>query len=117
MLSLQNLPESARREHIYPELKSGALLSVSQLFNQGCTVNFTADQVRVTIDKQTILTGPREKITGLWTFPLANPLLTQPKPWVPPPTTCQYTHAIQTVHPPDVIHQAANNAFSTKKMS
>ena len=78
MLSLQNFPESARREHIFPELKYGSLFSVSQLFDQGCTFNFTADQVSVTLDKKHILTGPRDNNTGIWTFPLANTFLTQP---------------------------------------
>ena len=114
MLSLQNLPEAARCEHIFPELKSGALLSVRQLFDQGCTVNFTADQVSVTLDKQTILAGPRENNMGLWAVPLENPLPTQPKSWVPPPTTFQYTHTVQTIHPPAVIHQSDNNVFATK---
>ena len=53
MLSLQNLPEAARHEHIFLKLKSGSLLSVSKLFDKGCTVNFTADQVSVNLDKQT----------------------------------------------------------------
>ena len=114
MLSLQNLPEAARHEHIFLKLKSGSLLSVSKLFDKGCTVNFTADQVSVNLDKQTILTGPHDNNTGLWRFPLVNPSPTKPKTWVPLPTTCQYTHLIQTAHPPNVIHQAANNAFATK---
>ena len=117
ILSLQNLPEAARREHIYTKLKPRFLISVIQLFNQGCTVNFTSDQVSVNLDKQTILTGPNDNNMGLWTVPLANPSPTQPKPWLPPPNTCQYTHAIQTVQPPSVIHQAANNEFDTKNIN
>ena len=63
MLSLLNLPKAARREHIFPEQESGSLRSVSQIFDQGCTVNFKADQVSFTIYKQTILTGPSENNT------------------------------------------------------
>ena len=114
MLSLQNLPAAARCEQIFPRLKSGSLLSMSQLFDQGYTVNFTVDQVSVTLDKQTIFTGPCDNNTGLWIVQLANSSPNQPKPWVQPPTTFQYTHSIQIVHPPAVIHQAANNAFVTK---
>ena len=113
MLSLQNLIESARREHIFTELKSRSLLYMSQIIDQICTVNFTADQVSITLDKQTILTGPRDRSTCLCTVPLFNPPLTQPKPWVPPPTICQCTRAIQIVQPPSVIRQASNNAFAT----
>ena len=117
MLSLQNLSESARLEHIFPELKVVDPLCVSQIFDQGCTVNFTSYQVSVTLEKQTTLKCPRENSTGLWTFPMTNTSLTQLKPWVPPPTTWKYTHAIQTIHPPAVIYQAANNTFATEKRS
>ena len=80
MLSLQNLPDAAHREHIFPELKSRALLSVSQLSYHGRTVNFTSDQVSINLDKQTILTCPRYNNMGLWTVPLTNPYPTQQKP-------------------------------------
>ena len=80
MLCLQKLPEAARYEHIFTKLKSGALLYVIQRFDQGCTFNFTSYQVSVTLNKQTILTGPCDNNTGLWTVPLANPSPTQPKP-------------------------------------
>ena len=114
MLSLQNLPEAARCKHIFPRLKSGSLLSMIQLFDQGSMVNFKTDQVSLNLNKQTILTGQCENNTGLWIVQLANPSPTQPEPWVSPHTTFQYTHEIQIVHPPVVIHQAANNAFYTK---
>ena len=51
-LYLQNLPESARHEHIFTELNSRSLLSVSQLFDQVCMLKFTADQVIVTLNKK-----------------------------------------------------------------
>ena len=116
ILSLQNLPESEHHALIFVELQSRALLSVSQLWNQGCKVKFTEYQVSVDLKNQTILAGPRDKKTVLYTVPLATPYPTQTKPWVPPPTTCQYTHAIPTVWPPTVVHQAANNAFTTKNI-
>ena len=61
MISLQNLLEAARCEHIFPKLKSVSLLSVIQIFDQASIINFSADQFSVTLDKQTILAGPCEK--------------------------------------------------------
>ena len=58
MLYLLSLPEAAIREHIFHELKSGALLFVRQRCDQGCKVKLTTDQVSVTLNNQTILTGP-----------------------------------------------------------
>ena len=114
MISLPNLPEAARHAHILSELKSGALLSVSQLCDQVYRFKFTTYQVSFTLDNQTILVVPCDTNKGLWTVPLDTLSLPQPKPWVPPPIMCQYTHAIPTVQPPTIVHQADNNAFATK---
>ena len=73
MLYLFNLPEAAHPAHIFPDLKSGALLYVRQLYDQGCKINFTSYQVNVTLGKQTITTGPHNNTTGLWTVPLNTP--------------------------------------------
>ena len=114
MIYHPNLPEAACRAHIFHEIKSGSLLSMSQLCYQVFEVNFTEDAVSVILENQTIFTGPCNNNTGLCTVPLTPPLPPQPKPWVFPPTTFHYTHAIPKVHLPSVVHQAANNAFSTK---
>ena len=73
MLSLQNLLESARRVHILPKIKLITLLSVIQLCYQWCRVKFTGDQFSFTLENQRIITGPRDKIMGLWTVLLATP--------------------------------------------
>ena len=109
MLYLLNSPELAHHVQICTIIKSGSLLSMSQLCDQGFKLNFTVDQVSVTLDNQTILTGPRNNITGLWIVPLVNQFLTQAKPWVPLTTKCKYMHRIPTVQPPAMIHQASNN--------
>ena len=116
MLPLPNSPKAARCAYIFPELKSVSLLSSSQLFDQGCKVNFTPEQVLITLENQTILSvSHNNNITGLWTVLLTNPSTPQPKPWVPPHNTYHYTYTIQTFQPPAVIHQSANNYFFTKK--
>ena len=114
ILSLLTLLEPARRSHLFPELKSVSLQSVSQLCDKGCKVDFIDDQVSFTLGNQTILIGPRNSNTGLWIFPLNTPSPPQPKPCVPPTPTCHYTHIIPQVQTPAVIHQAAKNTFATK---
>jgi hypothetical protein len=112
--SLPNLPEEALRAHIFPKLTSGALLSVSQLCNHGCSVSFDADQVTVTSDERIILTGPRNRTNGLRTVHLASAEQTLPKPWIPPPQNCTYATQLPTVTAPTELHQVANNAFATQ---
>ena len=102
ILSCPNLPKAARRAHIFSELKSVALISVIKLCDQVYKVNFTVDQVSITLENQTIITGPHDNITGQWKVPLTNPSPPKPKSWVTPPTTCQYTPEKPKSHPPAV---------------
>jgi hypothetical protein len=108
------LPEEALRAHIFPKLTSGALLSVSQLCDHGCSVSFDSDQVTVTSDERIILTGPGNRTNGLWTVHLAPAEQTLPKPWILPPQNCTYATQLTTFTAPTELHQVANNAFATQ---
>ena len=43
LISQPQLPEEARRAHVYPDLKYKSLVSVGQLCDSGYTAVFTAD--------------------------------------------------------------------------
>ena len=64
------LPPSAVHAHILPGLHPHSLLSIGQLCDSNCTTTFSADQVSVTYNNETILQGTRDPITNLWHLPL-----------------------------------------------
>ena len=59
------LPPAAQTAHVLPELQN-SLLSVSQLCDSGCTTIFEPDDVTVTYNNTTVLTGQRSPYTNLW---------------------------------------------------
>jgi hypothetical protein len=71
-LDLPSFPNSARQAHILPGLDQHSLLSVVQMCDSGCAVTFTANKVTVTHGSTIILTGQRDKESGLWRAPLGN---------------------------------------------
>jgi hypothetical protein len=50
----------------------GQPLSVEKMCDCSCAVTFTANKVAVTNGAATILTGQRDKDSGLWRVPLGN---------------------------------------------
>ena len=46
-LTILGLPQDAAQVHIFPDLHVGALLSISQLCDNECTVTFTAQHAQV----------------------------------------------------------------------
>ncbi len=73
ILSLPGLPLSARRAHIVPDLHTKPLLSIGQLCDAGCRVEFTAQDIHVYHNDAILLSGLRSPITKLWTLPLSSP--------------------------------------------
>jgi hypothetical protein len=74
-LKLPSLPHAARQAHILPGLYQHSLLSVGQMCDSVCAVTFTATKGTVTNGTVTngtsiILTGQRDKESGLWRAPL-----------------------------------------------
>ena len=75
LLDLPNLPPNARTAHIFPDLNNTILISIGQFCDNGCEARFT--QHHVNIDNinngRTILRGPCDPTTGLWTIDLQPP--------------------------------------------
>ena len=65
-LDLSNLPPAARIAHVFPDIASDSLLSISQLCDTGCTAFFTKDTAAIEFDGDTVLTGARSPMTRLW---------------------------------------------------
>jgi len=68
-LTIPGLPRVAAQAHIFPDLHAGALLSVSQLCDNGCTVTFTAQHAQVHRHDCLLIQG-HCAASGLWHVPL-----------------------------------------------
>ena len=64
-----NLPNTATKAHILPELNPHSLVSIGVLCDHNCTATFNKHAVTFHRHNQPILTGPRLP-NGLWTLPL-----------------------------------------------
>ena len=64
-----NLPNTATKAHILPELNPHSLVSIGVLCDHNCTATFDKHAVTIHRHNQPILTGPRLP-NGLWTLPL-----------------------------------------------
>jgi hypothetical protein len=73
-LIIPSLIHAARQEYILPGLAQKSLLYVGQLCDSGYAVTCTATKVKVTNVGPTILTGQRDKESGLWRVPLETNL-------------------------------------------
>jgi hypothetical protein len=65
-IDIPNLPRAARTVHIVPDLASHSLLSIGQLCDAGCIVEFTATNVTVRHNDSIVLQGHRTPATQLW---------------------------------------------------
>ena len=66
--SIPTRPCQCKQARVFTDLKSGDLLSIGQLYDNGCEAIF--QQTKVTIKNkhnQTVLEGPRDPVTKLWT--------------------------------------------------
>jgi hypothetical protein len=79
-LDLPSLPHAAKQYHILPGLAQHSFLSVGQMCYSGFAVIFTATKVEVTNGAVTILSGQRDKESGMWRVPLGNNIATQAAP-------------------------------------
>ena len=61
-----NLPNTATKAHILPELNPHSLVSIGVLCDHNCTATFDKHAVTIHRQNQPILTGPRLP-NGLWT--------------------------------------------------
>ena len=73
-LPLPSLPLAAQKSFIFPQLTTGALLSVGQLCDSDCTVTFNKHNMTVENNNgEQVLHGHRDTRTGLWKIPLPAP--------------------------------------------
>jgi hypothetical protein len=79
-IDIPNLPEAARTVHIVPDLTSHSLLSIGQLCDAGCIVEFTATKIVVKHKKIIILQGQRTPSTQLWHIDLPAPKIQATRP-------------------------------------
>jgi len=72
LLQLPNqLPITAKTAHIFPDLKSGSLISIGQLCDYGCTATFNAKQVQIIYKDAIIMSSARSLETNnLWVLEL-----------------------------------------------
>jgi hypothetical protein len=71
-LDLPSFPMQSRQAHILPGLDQHSLLYVGQMCDSDCAITFTAKKVAVKHGASTILTGTRDKDSGLWRVPLGD---------------------------------------------
>jgi hypothetical protein len=69
-LDLPFFPTAARQDHILPGLAQHYVLSVGKNCDNGCAVTFTENKVAIKHGAATILTGTRDKDSGLWRVPV-----------------------------------------------
>ena len=66
-----NLPDSAKRATVFPNMTNMSLLSVGALCDAGMTATFTQKAVEIYNEKhECVLVGNRDLTNGLWTLPL-----------------------------------------------
>jgi hypothetical protein len=66
------LSDKAQSAFVLDSLKTGTLISLSQICDDNCTAIFDRSQVRILKENKIILTGPRTP-NGLWSLPLIPP--------------------------------------------
>ena len=69
-LDIPGLPSTARKAHVFSEIHK-PLLSIPQLCDAGCSVQFDETTVTVTnSNNEILLVGTRDPVTNLWLIPL-----------------------------------------------
>eukprot|EP00804_Cyclotella_cryptica_P014650 CCRYP_012669-RA/>CCRYP_012669-RA protein AED:0.66 eAED:0.28 QI:0/0/0/0.66/0/0.33/3/0/1062 len=81
-LNIPWLPTSMTEAHIVPGLTHSSLIATKKFCDAGCTVSFDTDACHIFLNGKLVLTGTRDKTTGLWIVPL-NP--TSPQHTAVPP--------------------------------
>jgi len=72
-LNCPNLPLAACHGHIVPQLATQLLLSIGQLCNAGCDVQFTATTINICHDNNIIMSRHRTPATKLWNLDIQTP--------------------------------------------
>jgi hypothetical protein len=90
------LSDKAQSAFVLDALKTGTLISLSQLCDDDCTAIFNRSEVQILKENKIILTGPRT-LNGLWSLPILPPLSHQANGLLrldqPKRALAQYYHA------------------------
>jgi hypothetical protein len=105
-LLLTDLPPQARQAHILPGLVHNSLISVGQLFDIGCSVTFTQDQVTVSKNEKCVIYGSRDPKSRLWRVDLKKRFETN---------QVQCNHAHDTSNKKDLINYLHDACLSPVK--
>eukprot|EP00956_Cyclotella_meneghiniana_P014140 scaffold21040_cov41-Cyclotella_meneghiniana.AAC.5 len=73
-LNIPWLPNSMTEAHIVPGLTHDSLVATKKFCDAGCKVIFDADECHIHYKDRVVLTGSRDKKTGLWIVPI-NPIV------------------------------------------
>eukprot|EP00804_Cyclotella_cryptica_P020661 CCRYP_003457-RA/>CCRYP_003457-RA protein AED:0.44 eAED:0.32 QI:0/0/0/0.5/1/1/2/0/441 len=99
-LNIPWLPESMTEAHIVPGLAHSSLVATKTFCDAGCTVSFDTDKCHIFHQGTLVLTGTRDRATGLWIIPL-NPTTPQhtavPPHHLPPPRHQHVTYNVYTL--------------------
>lgn len=71
-LNLPSIPSGARTAHVFPDLKTGSLLSIGILCDHGLRAIYDKDEVSIYNKDDLILSGKRSPQTRLWMIDLNN---------------------------------------------
>jgi hypothetical protein len=73
VLDIPELIKAATAAHIFPAMENNSLLSVVQLCDEGYSVLFSINEVRILDSTQKIIMkGSRDSTTGLWRINLSQ---------------------------------------------
>jgi hypothetical protein len=105
-LLLAYLPPQARKAHILPGLVHNSLISVGQLWDNGCNVTFTQEQITVSRDGKCVMYESRDPKSRLWRVDLKNKFETK---------HAQCNHAHDSSNQKDLINYLHAACFSPVK--
>lgn len=71
-LNIPNLPAGAKFAHVFPDLKTGSLLSIGNLCDYGLKAIYDKDTVKIYKDDQLLITGTRSPSSKLWMINFNN---------------------------------------------
>jgi hypothetical protein len=71
-LNIPWLPSFMTEAHIVPGMAHSSLISIKKFCDGGCKVMYDMTEVRVMYKGKVVLSGGRDKSTGLWLLPIAE---------------------------------------------
>jgi hypothetical protein len=105
-LLLTDLPPQARNAHILPGLVNNSLISVGKLYDNGCSVTFTQEQVTVSKNGKCVMYGSQDPRSRSWRVNLKHIFETNQ-------IQCNHTHDISNQK--DLINYLHAACFSPVK--